>query len=172
MVKRILEKYRSLFWSCEKFAKHKGVKIGQNCLISTKNFPAEAYLITIGDYCRLAKGVSFFTHGGIWSQRKRLKKDFDYFGKIVIGNYTYLGEDVKVLPGVTIGNNVIVGAGSIVTKSIPDNVICAGNPAKIVGNVEEFIERLIKTSVDTYHLSFEEKKSFLLNLSDDKFVKK
>lgn len=52
--------------------------------------------------------------------------------KVIIGDDVWLGGGVTILPGVKPGNNVIVGAGSIVTKSFPDNVIIAGNPARII----------------------------------------
>lgn len=54
--------------------------------------------------------------------------------EIIIGNNVWLTMNVIILPGVTIGDNVIIGAGSIVTKSIPNNVIAAGNPARVIKN--------------------------------------
>lgn len=51
--------------------------------------------------------------------------------------------------GVTIGNNVVVGARSFVTKSIPDNVVVAGNPAKIIGTIEDYEKRMLKVNVWT-----------------------
>src|SRR5690606_33600529 len=161
MIKKILNKYRRIFWSPEKYARYMGVKIGKGCLISTKGFPSEAYLIEIGDYCRIASGVSFFTHGGLWSQRKK-HKNLDYFGKIKVGNYTYIGEGSKIMPGVVLGNDVIVGAGSIVTKSVDDGKIVAGNPARIVGDTKDFVEKIKKISVPTHGLNREEKMKFLL----------
>lgn len=53
------------------------------------------------------------------------------------------------LMGVTIGNNVVVGARSFVTKSIPDNVVVAGNPAKIIGTIEDYEKRMLKVNVWT-----------------------
>lgn len=171
MINRILNYYRRTFWPAEKYARHLGVKIGENCLISTIKFPSEAYLVEIGDYCRIANDVMFFTHGGLWSQRHK-NGALDYFGKIKIGNYTYIGDGAKIMPGVTIGNDVIVGAGSIVTKSIPDGVIAAGNPARIVGETDKFVEKIKKISVNSYGMNWQQKKRYLLNLDEDNFIKK
>jgi len=172
MVKRILNVYRRYFWSCEKYAKFLGAEIGKDCLISTKNFSSESYLIKIGNGCRIAQGVSFYTHGGLWSQRRKLKENLDFFGKIEIGDYTYIGEDSKIMAGVTIGNDVIVGAGTIVTKSVPDGKIYAGNPGRIIGETKDFIKKIRLYNVETKGMKYEEKKKFLLSLSDEKFISK
>src|SRR5690554_1294327 len=171
MIKRIIKYYKRTFWDCEKYASSIGVQIGDDCLISTKNFSSEPYLISIGNYCRIAKNVSFFTHGGLWSQRKKYK-GLDYFGKIYIGDYTYIGEGAFIMPGVKIGNDVIIGAGSIVTKSIPDGKIAAGNPARIVGETKDFVEKIKHYDVGSKGMSYEEKKKYLLSLDEDKFIKK
>lgn len=171
MINRLIRRYRKMFWSEEKYGRSIGVKIGEGCLISTKNFSSEPYLIEIGNHCRIASDVSFFTHGGLWSQRKK-HKGLDYFGKIKIGNYTYVGEGAKIMPGVVIGDDVIVGAGSIVTKSIPDGKIAAGNPARIVGDTIDFVTRIKDVSVPTYGLNYEKKEEYLLSLPDDKFIRK
>lgn len=172
MIKKLIKRYQREFWSPEKYAKSIGVKIGKDCLISTKNFPSESYLVEIGSFCRIAAGVTFFTHGGLWSQRKRTGKNFDVFGKIKIGDYTYIGQDAKIMPGVTIADNVIIGASTVVTKSVPEGKIVAGNPGRIVGVVDEFILKIDKYDVGTKQMSYEEKKEYLLSLNEDKFLRK
>ncbi len=153
------------------YARAIGVKVGKGCLISTTKFSSEPYLIEIGNYCRIATNVAFFTHGGLWSQRKK-HKDLEHFGKILVGNYTYIGEDSKIMPGVEIGSDVIVGAGSIVTRSVPDGKIVAGNPARIVGETISFVERTKMLSLPTYGLSYSKKRKYLLSLSPEKFLRK
>mgnify|MGYP000293804664 FL=1 len=56
----------------------------------------------------------------------------EYGKPVVIGNNAWIGGSSVILPGVTIGNNVVVAAGSVVVKDVPDNVVVAGNPAKII----------------------------------------
>ena len=60
---------------------------------------------------------------------------------MVIGNKTFIGAAPIVLPGVTIGRSVVIGAGSVVTRDIPDNVVAAGNPARVLCTLDEYLER-------------------------------
>jgi len=174
----IAKKFKSIvnfvimkLYSCEAYAKKIGVNIGENCYISTKDFPSEPYLITIGNNVRIAKNVKFFTHGGIWTLRIKYP-DLDYFGKILIGDNTFIGEGCYILPGVIVGKNCIVGAGSIVTKSIPDGCVVAGNPAKIVGKYEDFVNKILTKNLKTKNLNWKEKRNFLLTVEDSLFIKK
>ena len=76
------------------------------------------------------------------------------------------------MPGVTIGNNVIVGAGSVVTKSIENNAIVGGNPARKIGTFEDFRSKMLKHNFQTYGLNYKQKKTKLLSSSEELFVKK
>ena len=107
----------------------------------------------------------------MWSQRQKTE-GLDYFGKITIGNYTYVGEGAYILPGVSIGDDVIVGAGSVVTKSVPNGKIVAGNPVRIVGDTTDFVERIRNFDVGSKGMSYEMKMKYLLSLPQDKFIKK
>ena len=60
---------------------------------------------------------------------------------MVIGDNVFIGADAIVLPNVKIGSDVIVGAGAVVTKDVPDNVVVAGNPAKIIGNYDAYVNK-------------------------------
>ena len=171
MIKKLINAYRKNFWTAERYAKHIGVKIGKGCSIATRYFGSEPYLITIGNHVQITMDVRFSTHGATWILRRKYK-DFDCFGKIVVGDNVYIGNCAIILPGITIGDNVIVGAGSVVTKSIPNNTIVAGNPAKIIGNSDEFESKMIPFNVNTKGVGYQAKKALLLSLSEDKFVKK
>ena len=76
------------------------------------------------------------------------------------------------MPGVEIGDNVLVAAGSVVTKSIPNDVVVGGNPARIICSIEEYYSRNLKYNLGTKGLSINDKKAFLNQLSEDKFVRK
>ncbi len=68
---------------------------------------------------------------------KQRNEGLEYAHPITVGDNVWLGGNVVVLPGVTIGSNSVIGAGSIVTKDIPSNVVAVGNPCKVVKNLEE-----------------------------------
>ena len=76
------------------------------------------------------------------------------------------------MPGVVIGNNVLIAAGSVVTKSIPDNVVVGGNPARIVCTIEKYIERNMAFNLNSKGMTKKQKKEMLLNLEYHKFIKK
>ena len=84
----------------------------------------------------------------------------------------YIDNNAKIMPGVTVGDNVLIAAGSIVTKSIPSNVVVAGNPARFICSIEDYIERNKKYNTDSKGLSAEEKKRLLLSLEESKFIMK
>lgn len=65
---------------------------------------------------QITSGTKFFTHGAAWVLRDKYP-EIDFFGKIKIGDNVYIGNDSLILPGVAIGSNVIIAAGSVVTKS-------------------------------------------------------
>lgn len=175
---KLLNKFKYLIYRLSYFflfpnyyARFIGVKIGSGCYISTKKFSSEPYLIEIGNNVRIAKGVVFYTHGGIWPYRK-IHPNLDYFGKIIIGNNVYIGQGAYILPGVTIEDNSLVAAGSVVTKSVPSGSIAGGNPAIIISTLDDFLEKVIKFNTNTKKLSFEEKKHALLNLNSQDFIQK
>jgi serine acetyltransferase len=169
---KMLHRLARLILSPERYARYIGVKIGHGCLISTRHFPSEAYLITIGNNVRIAHGVKFFTHGGLYPFRKRMESNLDIFGKIVIGDNVYIGDSAFILPGVTVGSWSLVAAGSIVTKSVPSGVLVAGNPARIVGKLDGFLSKAKESSMGTKGMSYDEKKHFLLSAGEEKFVVK
>lgn len=157
----------------EDYLRKHGVRVGKGCRISPCYTSSEGFLIEIGDYCRISKDVAFYTHGMLHSIKKYYNDtDIDWFGKIKIGNHVSIGEGCKILAGVTIGDNVIIGAGSVVTKSIPSGYMVAGNPIKHIGYTDDWYKKIKEVDLKSAKMSYEDKKKYLLSLSDDKFVKK
>ena len=76
------------------------------------------------------------------------------------------------MPGVIIGDHVLIAAGSIVTKSIPSNVVVAGNPAKIICTIDEYIKKNVKYNTGTKGMSLIEKKKFLDIWPKENFMQK
>lgn len=91
-------------------------------------------LITIGEHCYFGPNVGLYTPIHPLDSVKR-NADVELGAPITIGNSCWFGGRVTVLPGVTLGNNVVVGAGSVVTKSFGDNVVIAGNPARVIKQI-------------------------------------
>ena len=114
-----------------------GVVIGSNCHIYGFIDAGHGFLVTIGDNVTLAGGCKLLTHDG--STKKIV--GYSRVGRIDIGNDVFIGAGCIVLPNVKIGNKVIVGAGSIVTKDIPDNCVVVGNPARVIGTYDAYVEK-------------------------------
>jgi acetyltransferase-like isoleucine patch superfamily enzyme len=108
----------------------KQVTIGDNCRIQSHSFICE--LVTIGNHCFIGHGVMFvndlFSNGGPASGDKTLWKS------TIIGNYVSIGSNATILP-VSICDNVVIGAGAVVTKNITKSGIYAGNPAKFLRTI-------------------------------------
>lgn len=173
-IRDLYYKIRKHMMTPNKYALSIGVKLGKGCWLSTKEIAPEGYLIEIGDYVRIASHASIYTHGGIWSIRKYYNDStLEQFGKVKIGSYTSIGAYAMIMPGVTIGERCIVAGGAVVTKSVPDGCMVAGNPAKFIGYTEDFYKNLKeKNDLGCKNMSHEEKKNFLLAQPNDRFIQK
>ncbi len=107
------------------------------------------WLITIGDGTMITKGVVILTHD--YSKAVLQKVYGDNIGEgaeTIIGDNCFVGMNSVILMGAHIGNNVIVGAGSVVHGTIPNNVVIAGNPAKVICSLEEHYEKRKQRTAD------------------------
>ena len=130
-----------------------GMKVGENFerLNNVLIDDSHAWLITIGDNVTLAPRVHILAHDA--STKKFL--GYTKIGNVTIGNNVFVGAESVILPNVTIGNNVVIGANSTVTGDIPDNVVAAGSPARVLCSLEEFIEKH-KSNMKNAHVYGEE----------------
>ena len=96
--------------------------------------------IYIGDSCTICCGVSILAHDHSFSVFSHLGEPllFTKAVPVIIGNNVFVGENSTILCGVTIGDNVIIGAGSVVSKDIPSNSIAYGNPCTTIGSINDF----------------------------------
>lgn len=92
--------------------------------------------IYVGDYTMLGPNVTIATAGHPILPELR-EKNYQYNMPVHIGKNCWLGAGVIVLPGVTIGDNTVIGAGSIVTKDIPANVVAVGNPCRVLREIND-----------------------------------
>lgn len=170
-IKNRLKAFLMNFYSKEKQARLSGVEIGSKSFINSKFWSNEAYLIKIGNNCAITNGVKIFTHGGSRVARLKYPK-FDCFGKVVLGDNVYVGTNALIMPGVTIGSNVLIAAGSVVTNSVPSNVVIGGNPARIVCTLDQYIEKNMPFNLNSKGISSKKMKELLLSLPPHKFVSK
>ena len=171
MIKRIINYIKNKFIPLEEQAKKAGVIMGEDNFVASVFWTSEPYLITVGSHCQITSGVKFLTHGGGQVLRDKYP-DFDTFGKVKIGNYVYIGTNSLILPGVTIDDNVLVAAGSVVTKSIPKGCVVAGNPAHYICSIEEFRKKNEFYNTKTKGMSSKLKKNILLKMEGERFVNK
>ena len=111
--------------------------IGNNCSIGEYNHITACNKITIGDGLLTGRFVYIGdnAHGGLsWKEAEipPVRRHLTSKGEIIIGRNVWIGDKVTILGGVTIGDNVIVGANSVVTHDIPNNCVAVGMPAKVV----------------------------------------
>jgi maltose O-acetyltransferase len=116
-----------------------GLTVGRNFVMLEDVFidPSHVWLVVIGNDVTLAPRVQIFAHDA--STKRYLGRT--RIGKVAIGDRVFVGASAIILPGVTIGSEVIIGAGSIVTEDIPNGVVVAGNPARVLCSLTEFLER-------------------------------
>lgn len=109
--------------------------VGDNFYMNHNCIILDAGKVEFGDNVFIGPNCGFYTAGHPIEIDLR-NKGLEYAKTIKVGNNVWFGGNVVVLPGVTIGNNVTIGAGSVVTKDIPDNSIAYGNPCKKVRDIK------------------------------------
>lgn len=149
---KILIKKLIKLWQChtakgyERWLREQGLMIGENLRLynhkSIRFDTTSLGLIVIGDNVSITADVSILTHDFCSSVFRQ--KYFDFVpgrSKVVIGNNVYIGQKAMILRGVTIGDNVIIAAGSVVSKDIPSDSVVAGVPARVVCTLDEYYQK-------------------------------
>lgn len=157
-----------------------GMRIGEhvNLPASTWIDDSHCFLIAIGDRCGFGEECHILAHDGQMEEYL----DATRIGRVIIHPSCHIGARTVILPGVEIGPRTIVGANSVVSRSLPPNTVCAGAPAKVICSLDEYLERhrtAIKTA-PTYDyrthdigvISYEQKLAMVQALAErDGYVK-
>lgn len=116
-----------------------GLTVGKNFLRMHGAIldPSHCWLITIGDDVTLAPRVHILCHDASTCRAVGYAK----IGRVDIGNNVFIGAESVVLPGVKIGSNVVIGANATVAYDIPDNSVAVGSPAKVIGTYADFVAK-------------------------------
>lgn len=117
------------------------IEVGKNFFANYNCTILDVAKVTIGDNCLFAPNVSIYTAGHPVHPDTR-NTMYEYGISVSIGDNVWVGGNVVICPGVHIGNNAVIGAGSVVTKDIPDNVIAAGNPCRVIREITEADRKL------------------------------
>ena len=152
LIKTVYMKYLQLFKPVQ-YARKMGVHFGKNLKIyGTMHYGSEPWIISIGNDVYLTNNICFITHDGGTLLFRDKVPDLEITKPITIGDHVYIGVNVTIMPGVTIGNNVVVGACSVITKDVPDNCVVAGNPARVIRDIDSYFEKLQQQSLHVGHL--------------------
>lgn len=130
--------------------KSRGLKVGKGVIfIEAPRFGSEPYLIEIGDRTKITAGCTFINHdGAMYTIRSMEKyKDVRNFGRIRLGKNCFVGNNCTFLPGAQMGDNCILGAGSVLNSSMPANTVFAGVPAKYICTIEEYGDKALQNNV-------------------------
>ena len=148
-----------------RYLRNKGIRIGKNPIMTREVRTLQIdmsrpSLIEIGDNVRINMNLTLMTHDfASCVFRNKYHEFIASSGKIKIGNNVYFGRNCTVLKGVTIGDNCVIGFGSLVTKSIPENSVAAGVPAKVICSLDDYYA---KRQVRTVEEAFEYARSIKL----------
>ena len=112
------------------------IEVGESFYANTGCVMLDVGKITIGDHAFFGPNVALYTAGHPIHPDSR-NSEYEYGIPITIGNNVWIGGNCVILPGIEIGDNVVIGAGSFVTKNIPDNVCAAGNPCRVIREITE-----------------------------------
>ena len=112
------------------------IEIGENFYSNVNCVILDGAKVTFGDNVFVAPNCGFYTAGHPLDVKQR-NAGIEYAYPITIGNSVWIGANVSVLPGVTIGDNCVIGAGSVVSRDIPANSVAVGNPCRVIKTLNQ-----------------------------------
>ena len=112
------------------------IKVGDNFYANHNLTVLDAGGVTFGDNLFIGPDCGFYTSGHPLDAERR-NAGLEYAYPITVGNNVWIGGGVRVVPGVSIGDNSVIGAGSVVVKDIPANSVAAGNPCRVIRQITE-----------------------------------
>ena len=112
------------------------IEVGKNFFANYNCTILDVAKVVIGDNCQMAPNVAIYTAGHPVHPLVR-NTAYEYGIEVTIGDNVWIGGNTVICPGVHIGSNTVIGAGSVVTKDIPDWVIAAGNPCKVIRKITD-----------------------------------
>lgn len=146
------------------------VFIGNNTYINYNCCFLDSAKVTIGDYVYMGPNCNIFTPCHPIHHELRKEKVTEYALPVTVGSHSWIGGDVVITPGVTIGENCVIGAGSVVTKDIPDNSIAVGNPCKVIRQTNdkdrEYINSLILDD-ETKDSKYKQENGYVYSAKDE-----
>lgn len=110
------------------------IEIGENFYANVNCVILDGAKVTFGDNVFVAPNCGFYTAGHPFDVDQR-NRGLEYAYPITVGNNVWIGAQVCVLPGVTIGDNCVIGAGSVVTRDIPPHSLAVGNPCRVIRRI-------------------------------------
>ena len=114
----------------------KNIEVGKNFFANYNCTIIDVAKVKIGDNCQFAPNVSIYTAGHPLHPVAR-NSLYEYGIEVTVGDNVWIGGNTVIMPGVHIGSNTVIGAGSVVTKDIPDWVVAAGNPCRVIREITE-----------------------------------
>ena len=146
------------------------VFISNNTYINYNCCFLDSAKVTIGDYVYMGPNCNIFTPCHPIHHELRKEKVTEYALPVTVGSHSWIGGDVVITPGVTIGENCVIGAGSVVTKDIPDNSIAVGNPCKVIRQINdkdrEYINSLILDD-ETKDSKYKQENGYIYSAKDE-----
>lgn len=122
-------------------------------------FGSEPFMIETGDNVHITGDCQFLTHDGSTLIFRNEEPTLEVTKPIKLGDNVFIGYRVIIMPGVTIGNRCVIGAGSIVTRDIPDNSLAVGNPCRVIKSSDDLLVNLKSQSLGIGHLKGKQKEN-------------